>query len=475
MRFQPKPKPRVLTTFVLIALVFGAPSSFASTLELNAFLSEVRANNPLIRSYRYRADAAKDRIRPAATLDDPFFALGPDQIPFGAGDTEVIRYQLNQTLPFPGKLGARGKIASALAAVASADTETLVRQTVVMATYAFYKSYYLQESLKNYATQISFVTTIAQSEEGRYKAGESQHHEWLLALAESGILKAEALRLKREKAVLDATLNQYRDRPADTPVGVLAVRFGRSDGGNAPDPGISPEYKAYREQLKAFENGKKLASYSWIPDLMVQGMVMQSKNGMEQSNWGLMVGMNVPLFGYRKQAELVSAAKNDLKSAEAAFTQIETKLKTAETTTRLERDMARSVVGLYANSVIPQTELAFQSAKSSYEAKRLPLSNLLQISRVRQIQRLEYLAARLDARLAEVKGRELLSEPPFLRLAPSAPTLFAPGGMNAGMEEGMGGAGTSASGMGASGMKVPAAKPQKMDSSYENGMNGGGM
>lgn len=475
MRFKSNPKFRVMAALLLIAFFFDAQFSFAATLDLSTFLNEVESNNPLIRSYRYRAAAAKDRIRPAGTLDDPFFALGPDQIPFGGGDTEVVRYQLNQTLPFPGKLGAKTKIAAALSEVARSDTDTLIRQTVITATYLFYKSYYLQESLKNYATQIAFVTTIAQSEEGRYKAGESQHHEWLLALAEAGILKTEALQLKREKAILDATLNQYRNRPVDTPIGALTVGFGgraaRNGDENTDKTVTSPEYKAYREQVNAFENGKKLATYSWIPDLMVQGMVMQSKNGMEPSNWGLMVGLNVPLFGYRKQAELVSAAKNDLKSAEAMLAQIETKLKTAETTVRLERDTAQSVVGLYANSVIPQTELAFQSAKSAYETKRLPLSNLLQISRVRQIQRLEYLAARLDAKLAEVKGRELLSEPPFLRMAPSAPTLFAPGGMG----ESMNGVGTSAIGMGASGMTGPAAKPQKTGSPDGSGMSGGGM
>lgn len=465
---------------ILFTAVFGiffcllplSPHAFGATLDLNTFLAEVKAGSPVLRSARFRQKSAQDRIKPTGSLDDPFFAVGLDQMPFSGENMSVIRYQLNQTLPFPGKLKTRMRVASAVADMSAADTETLTRQTTLMATYLFYKAYYLQESLKNNASQRTFVRTIAQSEESRYKAGESQHHEWLLATAELGILQTEYLRVKSEKAVLDATLNQYRNKPIETPIGVLVMRFGIASNGETDDLQNQPEYKAYQAQLQAFAGQRKLAKFSWAPDFMLQAMVMQSRDEMQDpSNWGAMMGLNIPLFGYRKQAKLVSAATHDMKAAQADLEQITNKLVTAKKSVRLEEDTARSVVDLYRNAIIPQTELAFESARSSYETKKLPLSSLLQVARARQTQRLEFLAARLDVELAKVKGRELLSEPPFLRLAPTVPTLFG-GGMGQTMTEDMT---TSATGMGGNGMTGPAAKPQQMGDQDENKMSGGGM
>lgn len=462
--------------FILFALHFFIPVSFAASLDLDSFLRKVKNDSPVLRSARYHQRSAADRVKPTGSLDDPFVAVGLDQLPFSGENMSVIRYQINQTVPFPGKLKTRMQVAKGLSEINAADTETLTRQIVIMATYLFYKGYYLQESLKNNAAQMLFVRTIAQSEESRYKAGESQHHEWLLAMAESGILQTESLRLKREKAVLDATLNQYLNNPIDTPIGTLVVRFGSdlmNQGSENDDLKKQPEYKAYQAQLKAAISQRKLAKFSWAPDFMVQTMVMQSRHEDEEpSNWGAMVGLNIPIFGYRKQAKLVSAMTNDVKAAEADLELITNKLETARKSVQLDVETAKSVVRLYRSAIIPQTELAFQSARSIYESQKLPLSSLLQIARVRQTQKLEFLAAQLDVELAKVKGRELLSEPPFLRLAPTIPTLFGAGGMGQVMTDDMG---TSAAGMGTNGMTGPTAKPQKMGDQNEDGMSGGGM
>ncbi len=466
----------ILMMSLLVYFFLFVPQAIAASIDLNSFLSEVKANNPVLRAAHFRQVSARDRVKPAGTLDDPFFAMGLDQLPFSGQNMSVIRYQINQTLPFPGKLRTKMRTADALANMSAADTEILTRQTILMATYFFYKAYYLQESLRNNASQRAFVKSTAQSEQDRYKAGESVHHEWLLAMAELGILETEALRLKREKDVLDAILNQYRNKSIDTLVGSLIVRFVFVPmDQNVHDDALEnqPEYKIYQAQLKALNSQSKLAKLSWAPDFMVQGMVMQSRDEMvEPSNWGVMMGLNVPLFGYRKQAKLVSAAKNDVQAAKADLQQITNKLATAKKSAQLESETAQNIVQLYRNAIIPQTELAFESALSAYQAKTFPLSSLLQIARVKQTQKLEYLAAQLDVALSKVKGRELLSELPFLKFAPTAPTLFGTGGMGQGMSIGMG---SSATGMGQNGMTGPGAKPQKVGNQNDSGMNGGGM
>jgi hypothetical protein len=79
---------------------------------------------------------------------DPFVAIGPDGFAEGRRGAEMVRYQVSQTIPFPGKRGARGAAASERTASAEADVATLERQLTVVATQAFYRLLHVQGALE---------------------------------------------------------------------------------------------------------------------------------------------------------------------------------------------------------------------------------------------------------------------------------------------------------------------------------------
>src|SRR5688500_15935976 len=91
------------------ALVAAALPGLASAapLRLREFVGQVLAANPQVRAAAERAAARSHRVAPAGAPEDPFFAAGPDAIPLSGGAPGVVRFQLSQSIPFPGKLSAR--------------------------------------------------------------------------------------------------------------------------------------------------------------------------------------------------------------------------------------------------------------------------------------------------------------------------------------------------------------------------------
>ncbi|MBK7961768.1 MAG: TolC family protein [Bdellovibrionales bacterium] len=73
----------------------------------------------------------------------------------------------------------------------------------------------------------------------------------------------------------------------------------------------------FRVFVSQAENERRLAKLSYFPDFVIQGMAMYPSPEMmeEKSNWGVMIGINLPLYFWRKQSELSTAASIDKEAA----------------------------------------------------------------------------------------------------------------------------------------------------------------
>lgn len=416
-------------------LFFLSSIGSAQEVTLKAYLDEVREANPTIRSSQLRAQALEHRIEPAGTLDDPFFAAGVDQVPFDGSAGSVRRYQLSQSIPFPGKLGAKSDIAENKARSAHSDSETVDREITVLATQFFYQAFFNQKALELNEKLRNLVEGAVESTKARYKTGDSSHHDWLLAKIELNVFNVERLKLIREQKTIAAILNELRDQPTQTPIGPFAVVFINDD---LPEEALpfknQPELKSLDALLTQAESEQKLAKLAYFPDFVIQGMVMQPGSDMidEKSNWGVMVGVTLPIFFWRKQSELVNAASIDREAVFLEKKNLENRLNTEVVDSKQQLKTARDVVELYQSAVIPTTNLAVQNARSGYAAMRLPLGQFIETLKVQRTQELEFIAAQIDVALARTRLEKLLSAPPLLRLAPAKPSLFGGGRMGSG-------------------------------------------
>jgi outer membrane protein TolC len=421
-----------------VLLSAAGPSLAEESLDLDGYLEQVRTANPALVAARERAAGSAHRVLPARAWDDPFLAIGPDGIAEGGGGPELLRYQVSQSIPFPGKRSARGVAAEERSQSAAADVETVERQVIVAATQTFYRALYTERALELNRELTLLVDEAAASGKARYRTGEGAHHEWLLAKAELGVFATERVRLESDVVGLRAELNELRDRPADASFGALVAELavGGDDGVFASIP-ESPEIRSLASVARATEAERRGAALAPLPDLVVQGMLEDPRDPMEDRMWGVMFGISIPLFWPWKQRELLFAAERERDAALAEKKTIENRLGAELARARAELTAARRTVALYEADVLPATEMALAAARSGYVVGRVSLSDLVGVARARRTQALEHLAARIDFALAHTRIEELLSAPPVLRLAPAAPTLFGTGMAAGGMRGGM--------------------------------------
>lgn len=462
----------LLKILLIFGSIFGAALTFAKGMSLNEYIDEVKKENKTLEASKFRSLSLKYKIKPASTLDDPFIAAGLDEIPFDGGSARIRRYQISQSIPFPGKLSAQSEIATTKAETSELEFLTVTRQVQVLATQVFLRTSYNKQEIELNLKIQKIIEETSASAKARYRTGDISHHEWLLAKLELSVLKVELLRLSRTQKTLISLLNELRNRPSDSQIEVdMHDLLDRVEEIKDVQVNLDsqPELQGWLAQKKVSEAELKLVKLSYAPDFVIQGMAMQPtmKNAemSEPSNWGVMVGINIPLFFWRKQSELVRSAENDRLATMADYKSLQNRLNTEVSDAKQQLQTSLDVVKLYKNDVIPLTEIAVKNARISYASKTLPMRLLLDALRSQRTQELELLAAQMDVIVAKTRITELLSNSPVTRFAPTRPTLFGGGGMESSGPVNMG-----------SGISAPIQKqniPGSNDSNSSGAMGGG--
>ncbi|MBI1948999.1 MAG: TolC family protein [Deltaproteobacteria bacterium] len=449
---------------VLLALAFTAepPTPATTTLRLSEVLAEVEQRSPALAAERARAQAQSRAADGAGFWDEPFVAVGPDELTL-TEDLPVIRYQLSQVLPFPGKRSARAEAARAAAAAAGDEVSTTTRALRVVATQAFLRAVYVQKALATNALLQQAVREVQASAAVRYVSGGGGHHDALLADAELAVLERDRLLQERALRAALIELAALRGRAPD------AVAAASSAGAPALEIDVAieppatfddavaaqPELAAARARIAAADAEARARGLSAWPDLTVQVMAMQSLMAMEPSNAGAMVGVALPIFAPWKQAAQADAALQGANAERAQHEALVLALRAEWEQARQDLASAEDTAALYQQKILPSTKLALESSQTAYATREAPLVEVLGVLRAYHQVALEAEAAALDITLARLRLAELLSTGAALVLAPSSPTLFG-GAMGAGAM------GTGAMGATGAGMRPMSATPVRM-------------
>lgn len=461
----------------VLAICLLVLSAHASAESLADFIDAVKSSNPDLEALRKRASAEEFRAKASGYWDDPFFGVGPDEVPENDRSGGMMRYQISQTIPFPGRLSARKDAAKALASEAEAGTQSTEREVSVVAAQLYARAFYTQRAINANRDQKKLLGDLLESTRARYKTGTGDHHELILARVEISTLDADHLRLSRELKVLKAKMNELKSAPAESPIALESISIDLEPPKTLEDALKSqPELSGADASLEAAQADVRGAKLSYFPDIVLQGMYMKPRAmGMdamgaevgEPAQMGAMIGLSIPIFFLGKQANLSSAAQANRDASVAQRRSLENRLKTEWVEASAQLETAEDLVRLYKKDVVPNTELAATTGRSAYVARRLPLNQFIEILRTQRTQSLELTAAEIDVSLAKLRKIYLLSRAPQLRLAPMRPTLFGSGAMG-GMNES-----SESTGMG-SGMRAPVL--QKKTRNQDSGSSGmGGM
>lgn len=390
--------------------------------DVQSLLAYAREHNPELAATRFEADAAAQRVQPAAALPDPVLrtelmditnqgTTGAQLLPSQVGAT---RYLLMQSVPWFGKRDLQREVADAQASQANGQvafswSELSAR---IKSTFAMY--YYVAGSERLAQQTLGLLEGLEKIAQTRYANGLAAQQEVIRVQLEKTMLRSELITLQNESHHTHARMNTLLSRPVSAllaepshlraipPAAMLdeSVLLERVRKNN-------PQLQIAEANIQSASKSRDLAYVNRYPGFTLG--VAPTQSGKTIKSWDLMVELNLPLQqSSRRAQEREAEAMLSAASArqQAQLNKVQSDL--SENLSALEA--ARHTESLIATRLLPQAELTYQSALAGYETGKVDFVMLIEAQKQILKARQQQLQVQTDMqqRLADIE--QLLGE-----------------------------------------------------------------
>ena len=391
---------------------------------LTGLLEYAREHNSEFAAMRHEADAAAQRVQPAAALPDPVLRTelmditnrsmdkNPSLLPSQVGST---RYTFMQSVPWFGKRDLKREAAGAMAGQAQGRTAATWAELSAQIKSAYAQYYHVAGSQKVTRDLLDLVMRMEKVAQVRYANGLAAQQDAVRAQVEQTSMKTGLVMLGNTRRQIEARLNALLSRPANMPLAVPQTLRSIPAAASLEKYNVlenrmrehNPDLFVDEAGINAAEKNRELAYRNRYPDFTLG--VSPTQFGTAVREWGLMVELNIPLQQESRRAQereseaMLAAAKA---RKEASTNRILSAL--AENLSGL--DAAQRTESLSSDSLLPQANVTFESALTGYQTGRVDFATLLDA--VRQIlnAKLEILKAQTDAQMRLADIERLLGE-----------------------------------------------------------------
>jgi outer membrane protein, heavy metal efflux system len=387
-------------------------SSPRDRLVLPELIHEVLARNPELAATRKQWEAATNRIAQVRSLDDPILSLQLWNVPqpFNVARTDNHIFGLSQNLPFPGKLGLKGEVASRSADMTEQAVRAKERELVTRLKQAYYDLFLMQKTIQIHHEQVELLKQFFEIANAKFRAGKGNQADVLKAQVELSLLQQQLPVLEQRRKTAAAMLNTLLDRDPSSPLGLaqepsqLPIEKPLDDL-HSLALNDRPELKAAELDVQRSEQSRALAQRQYYPDFNVA--VQRFQNYQVTDGFGAYVAMSIPFAFWTKP-------KYDagVQEAAAAVSVAQAQQHTLENLTRFQVNdlLARlqatdQVATLYRTTILPQAEQSLESARVGYRVGKGSFLDLIDAQRAWRGFQHEYFKAIVDRqhRLAELE------------------------------------------------------------------------
>jgi outer membrane protein, heavy metal efflux system len=351
---------------------------------LAALVQEALARNPDLLAAQEAATAARARPDQARSLPDPMLSLvytndgwAPS---LGEQSMTTLGFMGSQVLPWPGKRGLRGDIASK-DADAVAEEIARVRLGLTAAVERAYWSLVLaQDLLALVSEQEEIWKEIEGVARARYAVGQGALQDVLRVQVE--LTRVEQLRTEQqaEGEVRRAELARLVARSPEAPIEIAGPLTLRQEP-RSPEELLtlaeqtSPELRAAAAAIDRDRLAVGLAEKEFRPDFTVQAGYM-NRGGLDPM-WQAGVGVNLPIHRKRLESGLAEAqARARASEQRRESIRLELQFRTRERLAQLKT--AEAIARLYADGIIPQARMSVEAAIANYQAGKVPFISVLE-------------------------------------------------------------------------------------------------
>lgn len=375
------------------------PPSFGASLETLLEWSET--HSPMIDAMQAETEAKRQQVVMARSLDDPMFGVewrdidsnNPTLNPAKVGS---MKYTISQMLPVWGKRDIKSRIAEANIGQAEQGvlaTRADIRQQIRIA-YADRYTAMATQAINRDIERLLLQMELAARQ--RYEIGQAGQSDVIRLQTELSMLLNEQLVLTgaanraaaRLAALLNVPLKALGAAPSALPE--APANFQASDWVDRA-VAANPDLVGARKAIESAEGQRDLAGLNTRPGVNVGVSAIQMESRLTM--YELMLEVQIPLQRAAKRAERAESAA----MLSRARAQQDAQLRMVEREVNEMTAMlatARAQAELLDKTLMPQTELSFQSTLASYQSGKGEFASLLEVQQ--QIRRLRQMRLMAD-------------------------------------------------------------------------------
>ncbi|MBI3318784.1 MAG: TolC family protein [Candidatus Omnitrophica bacterium] len=373
---------KILSALLAFCLLVSGMAPFASAqeaaevLSLPQLLQELRSANPDLLAARKRLEAAQAKIPQAKGLPPPRIGVEFEELPRGTFKVNqaTVLYSLLQSLPFPGKLSLRQKVAVKEAQMAGMMFKRTEWELTSMLKEVYYNLFLVDRELEIQQEQVAWLNQAAAAASARYATGAASQTELLRAQTEALEASNMATVLTHRRQAMAAHLNHLLNQPGHAPVGhpgpvsLLEVPFS-PEALFAQAMEEQPELLVFRFSAERAEAAWKLSKRELLPDLETIVELRDPAMG-PFGPWDLTLALVLPFWFWTKQKYGVKAALYDKDSALAAYQGMQNEIQRRLHEHWHEAKAAYATALVCQEGLIPRAKQAVTSALASYTGGR---------------------------------------------------------------------------------------------------------
>ena len=365
--------------------------------ELAQLIREAADRNPRLAAARNRWMAARFRPVHVSAMPDPMLTytemIEPIQTRVGPLERSL---QFRQAIPLPGKLQAKGAMATEQARIKELEYHIALRDTVAEVKVSLAELAYLHRAMQIVEQNQKLASTLAEKATGAFASQrEEESNENTLTLFDTLKAQSSLAQLAYDKITLhellvteESKLNALLSRAPNTKLGAPKAILFRALHATRDElfhlaAERRQEIQAALHKVRSARHAERLARLSAAPDfsLGVQysfiGDAIGSPQGEGRDAIGIGLGMSLPVWGAKNRAKreearhLARAAQHEKRAATddvmARISKVYFRLQNAE-----------RLVRLYDGSLIPQAERALHIAEQWHDTGRDTFGRLIE-------------------------------------------------------------------------------------------------
>ncbi len=366
--------------FVMVASLAQAAADELTVLEariaasptLHDMLSHVYQSSPEVKAAKASWKGAIEKYRVETGYPDPLLTTTywPNDLSRDWGNKR-FEAELSQTIPFPGKLAAAGRVAETESQMARLELDRTVRDVTVKIRESYHELYYIREAVRIADHNRSALDRLRKIGETAYAQNRTALYDVLKAQSQSGQVQYDMLLLEELERTEVTRLNALMNRPPEALIGPLQDQplaplvYGLND--------IYALAETHREEIRVAAAGADksraeadVARYQNLPEFMVgfkyEYDAPETPDVSANNMYGIQFGMTLPIWWEKNSGRREAARAGTEKAAALVNVQInEAHALIRETFFRLKN--AERLVTLYRDQLLPQAAKAMETAE----------------------------------------------------------------------------------------------------------------